>query len=108
MISDFVPELEASIRESKNVVKSNLCSPSIRDWNLSRIYALEYAQALFSRHYKVDEVLTGIDLEHARAQGDDDVRSNKCGCHCPKCGSFWTFTGWGKPWHNPNCPALIR
>ena len=47
-----------------------------------------------------------IELDHIRAIAEDDMRANKCGQGCLACGSFWTMTGYGKEWHEPECPTV--
>lgn len=44
-----------------------------------------------------------MDLSHAEAMAEDDTRATRCGRGCIHCGSFFTLTGWGTPWHFPKC-----
>lgn len=45
------------------------------------------------------------ELGKAERMGREDIAANRCGAGCVDCGSFYTMTGYGKPWHRPGCPA---
>lgn len=49
--------------------------------------------------------MSETELSIARTMALADIKQNKCGIHCIECGSFYTMTGYGKPWHNPGCSA---
>ncbi len=44
-----------------------------------------------------------VELDHCRAWAEYSARENHCAYHCPDCGSSWTMTGYGRPWHEPWC-----
>ena len=52
--------------------------------------------------------MTDKRLKVARKMAKQDIRDNKCGFYCRDCGAFWTYTGFGKEWHEPKCPYVRR
>lgn len=42
------------------------------------------------------------ELNQARQAMADDLAKHKAGYGC-QCGAFWTLTGFGREWHQPDC-----
>jgi hypothetical protein len=54
-----------------------------------------------------EDKLHDTDLRLAEALGELATARHHAGTGCVACGSFWTATGYGKPWHRRGCPARL-